>query len=231
MIGPPFLPFGAYRTPDHWAQRTTVRQQTFDWYPDVGSPGVHSMCGALASRERMGRGARLSACADSGVASVKQEPFRESAGYLDKVIEVHQSRFFEEFDEIGDIVGAGERPDGDEGAFDAEFIVGEVEDAIDVFSRESGRFEGGASDGEGGAGGGEWERHDRQVAGEGASWGSTRGSEVVVRAALRLRRGGWVVRAGIVGANHRRRKREARHGRSRRWPSVWGSGGVGRLYS
>lgn len=133
------------------------------------------------------------------MAGVEQEPGRETAGDFDKVIEVHQSRFFEEFDEIGDVVGAGERPDGDEGAFDAEFVVGEVEDAIDVLARESGRFEGGASDGEGGAGGGEWERHDRQVAGEGASWGCTRGSEVVVRATRRLWGVGQVERVGIRG--------------------------------
>jgi hypothetical protein len=76
------------------------------------------------------------------------EPVRQAARNFHKVIKVYQSRFLETFDQIRHVVGMGEWPDGDKGAFDAKLVVSEIEDAVDHLTREPGAFEGVASDGE-----------------------------------------------------------------------------------
>jgi len=87
------------------------------------------------------------------------EPGRHAAGEFDEVVEVLESGLLEQLDEVGDIIDAGERADGDEVTFDAELFVGQVEDVVDACAGEAGEFEGGFPDGEGRTVGVEGEGH------------------------------------------------------------------------
>lgn len=113
------------------------------------------------------------------------DPVRESAGEFHEVIEVLEPRFFEQVDEIGYVIGRRQRADENEIGLDAEFVVGEVQDPIDLRARQRGALERIAADGDGRCGGGDGERHGArgQTAGR-RRGGGVRDMVKVVSAAL-----------------------------------------------